>query len=265
VSRVAIVTTLALVATAAIARADAPARLEAGLDEHPGVQVPLDLRFTATDGHAVQLGEVLGRGRPAVLVLAYARCRMLCSVVLRGVAEAVRASALRSGRDFDLVTVSIDPRETADEGRRKQDALLDKIGREGDRGAWTYLVGTPDAIRRLADVLGFRYAWDERTEQYAHPAVVFALTPDGRVAEYVRGVTFPDRELDRAIARAGASLVSAGAARDLLECFHFDPSLTRYGARIQAFFRIGAGAVMAVLFGAVIALFVWERRRGRRS
>lgn len=259
----AIAATLAITATAA--RADAPARLDVALDEHPGVQVPLAARFTDTAGRSVALGDVLGRGRPALLVLAYARCTMLCSVILRGVGEAVRASSLTPGRDFDLVVVSIDPRETADEARRKQDKLLETIGREGDRGAWSYLVGAPMTIRGLADTLGFHYAWDEASQQYAHPAVVFALTPDGRVAEYVRGVTFPDHLLDAALERAGRGVISTGAARDLLECFHFDPSLTRYGARIQAFFRIGAATVFALLFGAVIGLFVWERRRARRE
>lgn len=255
---------LTMSVAAATARADVPARLAVRLDEHPGAQVPLGLRFEATDGSSVTLNEAVGRGRPAVLVLAYARCTMLCSLVLRGVGQAVHDSALAPGRDFDLVVVSIDPRETREEAVQKRARLLASIGGRGDPSAVRWLRGSPDAVAALADALGFHYAWDERTQQYAHPAVVFVLNPDGRIAEYVRGVTYPGAMLDDAIARARSGAVTTSAARDLVECFHFDPALAKYGRRIHTFFQLGALTVMLVLFGAVVALFVWERRRARR-
>jgi len=245
--------------------ADDP-KLAVGLDEHLGAPVPRALRFTDTRGTAVTLGDVIapGDGRPTLLVMAYARCTMLCSVVLRGVAQSVAAMARTPGRDFHLVVVSLDPHETVDEAARKQAVLLEDIGRTGHRDAWPYLVGAPDQVAALAGALGFRYAWDARTQQYAHPAVVFVLTPDARVAEYVRGVRFPDPILADALDRAGRGELTSSAAQDLVRCFHFDPASRAYRARLQMYFQIGASAIFSALLALILSLVVWERRRSRR-
>lgn len=252
---------IALVVAAALAAGPA---LDVGIDEHVGARVPLALAFTDSSGARVTLRDVLapGDGKPTVLVMAYARCTMLCSVVLRGVADGVKAGRLAPGRDFHLVVVSLDPRETPDEAARVQAALLERLGRTSDRRAWPYLVGAPEAVGALARSLGFRYTWDARTEQYAHPAVVFVLTPDARIAEYLRGVSFPDPILDDAVTRAAAGQLTPDAAQDIVRCFHFDPSLRAHQAAIAAYFQIGAGLVFGGLAILVLALFVHERRRG---
>ncbi|HUJ62848.1 MAG TPA: SCO family protein [Kofleriaceae bacterium] len=254
---------LALVVVVALAHPAAAdnARLAVGLDEHVGAQLPRDLVFTASTGKRVALGDLFDGKRPVLLVLAYAHCTMLCPVVLHGAAEAIRATPLVPGRDYLPVVVSLDPRETPDEGARRQDGLLADIGRVNDRAAWPYLVGDDASVHALADVLGFRYAWDEHTQQYAHPVVIFVITPDGKIAEYLRGVRFDD--LGPALARAANGQSSETAAHDLLTCFHFDPSLRRYGAKIALFFRLGAGLVLVTLCAIVIALIRWERRRRR--
>jgi protein SCO1/2 len=183
--------------------------------------------------------------------------------VLEGVAEAVRASDLVPGADYDLVVVSLDPHETLAEARTRQAALAARIGRRGDPTAWRYLVGDPEPVATLARALGFRYTWDERTKQYAHPAVVFVLTPAGRIAEYLRGVRFPDGILEAALERASAGGVGASTAGDLLTCFHFDPAITHYRARLEIYFQIGAALIFFALAGAIAALVLWERRRAR--
>jgi protein SCO1 len=246
---------LVLVARAAHANP----RLDVGLDEHVGAQVPRDLVFIDSTRRRVVLGELFDDRRPVVLVMAYARCTMLCSVVLRGVAEAVRTADLVPGRDYLPVVVSLDAGETPDEGARRQNKLLADIGRPGERSAWPYLVGDEPSVRALAAALGFRYAWDAATKQYAHPAVVFVLAPDGRIAEYVRGVTFDG--LAGAVQRAAGGQLTSSTARDLLACFHFDPSLRRYETKISLLFRLGAGVVLATLVAMIAALVVWERRR----
>jgi protein SCO1/2 len=241
------------------ATAQAAPRLEVGLDEHVGATVPRDLAFVDTTGHPRTLGVFVDGKRPVVLVMAYARCTMLCSVVLRGVAEAIRTAELVPGRDYLPLVVSLDANETPDEGARRQNKLLENIRHPGERERWPYLVGDDAAVHQLARALGFRYAWDPDTQQYAHPAVVFVLTPDGRIAEYVRGVTFEG--LAAAIGRARRGMTTTSAAQDLLSCFHFDPSLRRYEAKIALLFRLGAGLVLASLVGLIGALVVWERRR----
>jgi protein SCO1/2 len=224
---------------------------DVGIVEHLGAEIPRELAFTDTAGHRVALGAAF-RGKPGVLVMAYARCTMLCNVVLHGIAERVRASVLAD--DFVPVVVSLDPRETPAEAAKRQARLVEEAGR-----AWPYLVGDDVAIHTLAAAIGFRYAWDPTTEQYDHPAVVFVLTADGRIAEYVRGVTFDG--LDDAIRRAARGSITTSAAADLLRCFHFDPSLHRYGAQIELFLRIGAAAILGALAAVVTALVWWGRRR----
>ena len=248
-----------LAVAAALAASDP--RLAIGLDEHVGAQVPRALTFTDSTGHRIALGDLFDGHRPIVLVMAYARCTMLCSVVLHGIADAVRTSPAIVDRDYLPVIVSLDPRETPDEGARRQNTLLDDLHRPGDRAAWPYLVGDAVSVAALADSLGFRYAWDPKTEQYAHPAVVFVLTPDGRIAEYLRGVQFGG--LADAVDRAKSGALTTSTAQDLLSCFHFDPSLRRYGSRIALFYRIGAGFVLVSLATMVLGLLMWERRRRR--
>jgi len=250
---------LLLVSVAHAAAAAPNPRLAVGLDEHVGSRVPRELRFTDSSGRGVQLGELFDGRRPVVLVLAYARCTLLCSVVLRGIADAVRTTAATPGRDYLPVVVSLDPRETPDEAARRQNRLLADIGRASDRGAWPYLVGDEPAIATLAGSLGFRYAWDPATEQYAHPAVAFVVAPDGRIAEYLRGVAFDG--LAAAVVRAARGELTSSTTRDLLSCFHFDPSLRRYEARIALLYRAGAGAVLISVVALIAALIVWERRR----
>lgn len=221
-----------------------------GLDEHVGAQLPLDLPFTTADNQPAALRDVFDGKHPVLMVLAYARCEMLCSVVLHGVGDAVHASHLVADRDYRAVIVSLDPTETPGEAGRRRSHLGYPA---------TYLVGA--SVQPLAAALGFRYAWDERTHQYAHPVVVFVLTPDGHIAEYLRGVTFPG--LDAALERAAAGQTTRSLAQDLISCFHFDPSLRRYGRGIQLFLRLGAGVVLASLIAIIAALVGWERRRHR--
>jgi protein SCO1/2 len=226
----------------------------ARLDEHVGAQLPRDVAFTDSTGAHVTLDRYFDGTRPVVLVLAYARCTMLCSVVLRGLADAVHDTP----GDYLPVIVSLDPRETPDEAARRQDHLLLDAGRSS-RDEWPYLVGDKASIDAVAETLGFHYEWDPDTEQYAHPAVVFVLTPDGRIAEYLRGVRYPD--LADAIARARRGVLTTSAAQDLLTCFHATPALRRYGARVRALFELGAGTVFLGLVAMILWLRSLERRR----
>ena len=251
-------------ATARRATAGVPPGPAIAVDEHLGERIPLDLPFTEASGRRVTLREVTA-GKPTVLVLAYVRCSMLCSLVLRGVARAVAALDLEPGRDYHLVTVSIDPEEEASAAAARRSELVASLGRPVAGSAWTYLVGAERPIQQLAASLGFGYAWDARSEQYAHPAVIFVLTPDGRIADYLHGIDFPVAELRASLAAAGqGEVMRSGMAEAILRCFRFDPAHRLYRDRIELYLRVGAGAVMAVLASLVVGLFVWERRRRRR-
>jgi protein SCO1 len=238
--------------------------VEAGIDERVGAQVPLDPRFSVVGQGEASLRTLVDGSRPVVLVLAYARCTMLCSLVLRGVVDAARRAPVRAGRDYQLLLIGLDARETIDEAARKQAALLAELERAGERSAWPYLVGTRASIDAVADALGFRYAWDPRTEQYAHPAVIFVLTPDGRVSRYLHGVQFDPDELARAVRDANAGKTVSTAAAEVLRCFRFDPASRRVGELAERVLQVGAGGVCAALVAMITALVLWERRRARR-
>lgn len=251
-----------------------PAVRQAGVDERPGARLPLDLGFTDSTGRAVRLGDYFGDGKPVLLLLTYTRCAMLCSLVLRGTGKALAGLDVPPGRDFRVLNVSIDPRDTPHEAARKQAVMLEQIGLAGQPDRWPFLVGEEPAIRALADSVGFRYVWDERTEQYAHPTVIFAIDPQGRVARYLYGFEFAPRELAQAMAqaRAGAPPADArgsgpdirpGVGQAVLDCFRFETSIRIFGAPVQRMFQAGALLVLAGLATAVALFFRRERRLAR--
>jgi protein SCO1/2 len=222
------------------------------VDEHLGAPLPA-VTFTDDAGRAATLPS----GKPTVLVLAYMRCESLCDLVLRGLVDSLARSGLQPGADFHAVTVSIDPADTpAQAGLRKQ-ALLQKLNQP--RAEWPFLVGKEPEIRRLADALGFRYVSDGR--QFAHPAVVFILTPDGRIARYLYGVQFRPLDLKLALAEASRGKVGGVVERVLLACYQWDPASRRYGLVVSGVMKGGAALVALALFAAILYLIRLERRR----
>jgi protein SCO1 len=242
-----------------VARERAGDELTPDLERHVGEQVPLSARFRSSIGEAVALGDVLRSDRPTLMVLAYNRCTMLCSLVLRSVARTVADLGIRPGDQYSLVTVSIDPSETVHEAARLQAALIDAAGFAGQPQRWSFLVGDKAEIDAVANAVGFRYSWDESTEQYAHPAVVFTLAPGGKVSGYFDGLQ-PDRQALRAALTGVSGARAASLAGAILECFRFEAVQTRHGAAVVWSLRAGAAAVAIGL----IVLLVWLGRGARR-
>lgn len=248
-----------------VAWASAPPPVEdIGISERIGTELPAALRFRDHEDREVQLGEYFDGKTPVVLVLAYVRCATLCNLVLRGVADAVRQSRLALGEDYRVVTVSIDPRESAVDSTSLRDALL-QLAEKGPNASWDYLTGEEEEIAALAAALGFGYRWDERTKQYAHPAVVFVASGEGRVMRYLYGLQFPDQQLDAAVqgaARGEAALRSTEAEGGPLSCFRFDPSLRAHWALVASYFAIG-GLLLLTAVGGGIGLLLRKERRNR--
>jgi protein SCO1/2 len=239
----------------------APAAAEAAVDveERLGARLAPELTFTGPDGSAVRLASLLGRGRPVVLVLAYYRCPMLCDLVLAGLSHRLRELGWRPGADYLGLTVSIDPKDTPAAARLKQHAVLQAIDQSGARAAaaWPFVVGDERAVSALAGAVGFRYAYDPRSGQFAHPAVAVVLTPEGRVSRYLYGVDFPLLDLRLALTEAARGQVGTIVDRLLLTCFRYDPSARRYGFYVSAVLKGGASA--ALLSVAVFLTALWRR------
>jgi protein SCO1/2 len=253
-----------LVSAPSHAEPSAPAPvLASSVEEKLGAQLPLATKFMSSEGQELTLGSLLGNGKPALLVLAYSRCTMLCGLVLRGVADTLRGFDWVPGKQFSVVTISIDPEETINEAARMQAALLDGAGYPGQTERWPFLVGKKPDIDAVASQVGFHYAWDPRTEQYAHPAVVFAISPGGKVAGYFYGLA-PDRERLRAVLEGSERPGVARRVQDvIMNCFRFDTTPTKYGGTIQRLFQLGAASVGLALLGLVVLLFRAERVRRR--
>ena len=254
-----VVLALALLVAHANAEPARPAILQrVGLDTRAGNQVPPELWFSSTEGRRIQMGEFFDGEHPVLLVLTYVRCKMLCSLVLRGTIDVVRAMKPALGRDYRVVMVSIDPTEDlASAAARKRD-IVGEIKR-GD--GWIYLVGAEHSIRALANSLGFRYGLDPRTDQFAHPAVVFVLTPTGSISTWLPGTQFDPQQVTTALAIAKGGGVATPTTESILSCFMFDPALRAHRDLVERYLKIGGALVFALLACLVGGLILWERRR----
>jgi protein SCO1 len=240
----------------------APLR-EVGFDQNLESQLPLDLSFNDEDGRSVRLGAYFGR-KPVVLAFVYYDCPMLCTLVLNALASSLDVLSLEPGRDFEIVTISIDPREQPSLAAAKKAAYLQRYRRPGADAAWHFLTGDQAAIDKAARAAGFRYVWDERLKQFAHPTGVIVLTPDGRVARYLFGIEYGPRDLRFAIVDASAGKVGTKIDAVLLYCYHYDPMTGRYGLVIMRAMRVAGAATVLALAGFVGVMLRREHlaRRG---
>ena len=259
----AVLVILTLLSASDAVRADAtslPVSLRnVGFDQHLDEQLPLDLGFKDEAGRDVTLSEYFGHGRPVILVLAQYRCRMLCTEVLNGLVRAMLDMNLNLGNDFDVITVSFDPRETPDLAAGKKKTYLERYGHAGSEAGWHFLTGASDSIERLTKAVGFRYTYDAKNDQYAHASGVIVLTPAGKISRYFLDIQYPPRDLRLSLVEASANRIGSPVDQVLLFCFHYDPSEGRYGPAVMNFVRLG-GVLTVLGLGAM----VWYLRRGER-
>lgn len=231
-----------------------------GFDQRLGEDLPLDLVLRDESGGAVRLGDLFGE-RPVILGLVYYRCPVLCTLIERGLASGLKPLDLSAGRDFDVVFVSIDPTDGPETSRERRAETLERYGRPGSEGGWRFLTGDEEAIEELAAAVGFRYAYDPSTRQYAHAAGVTVATPEGRLARYLFGVDFAPRDLKLSLVEASAGRIGSPVDKLLLVCFRYDATLGKYTAATMTLLKIGASATLL----ALAAFFYFTLRRGPRE
>lgn len=230
-----------------------------GVEERLGAPIDLGLTFTAENGYPVALRDYFKSGRPVILNLVYYSCPMLCNLLLNGQTAALRAVPGTPGKDFEVVTVSIDPGETFELARQKKATYLASYGREAP--GWHFLIDKDGAVKKLAAQVGFHYRYDERQGQYAHPAVVTLLTPEGKISRYLYGIRFNPRDIRLALAEAAESKLGISVERVLLFCYHYDPQAHGYVLFASNIMRAGGALTVAVL--ALILGLLWRRERRR--
>jgi len=239
-----------------------PAASSVGVDEHVGAALPTGLVLRDQDDRLRPLESAFDGRRPVILQLAYYHCPMLCDLTLRELAGRLRELGWTLGADYRALTVSIDPHDTHLTAGAKRESVLELVPGHA-AGVWPFFVTTPGTISALTSAVGYRYRYDERNHEFAHPAVTIVLTPAGKIARYLYGPITDVRDVRLALreARAGRGGASTLVDRVILSCFHYDPSSRRYALLIGVVMRGGAALIALALVGAIVA-FV---RRGRAA
>jgi len=237
---------------------------EIGFDQNLDQYVPLDVPFRDESGRTVRLADYFG-SRPVVLVFAYYDCPMLCTQVINGLSTALNILSLAPGKDFEIVTVSFNPRDTPATASAKKAVYLERYTRDGAAQAWHFLSGDQPSIDRLTKAAGFRYVWDAETKQFAHPTGVIVLTPDGRLSRYLFGIEYGPRDLRYALVEASAGGVGNAVDTLLLYCYHYDPMTGRYGFVVMRAVRIAGAATVLALASFIIVMVRKEKRAASLS
>jgi protein SCO1/2 len=234
---------------------------DVGIDQKLGSQVPPGVQFVDERGAMVTFGQYLGRG-PVILALVYYQCPMLCTEVLNGLLNSVPQAGLLLGNDFRVIAVSIDPHDSVDEARAKWATYTGLDHQKGAASGWHFLTGQESAIHDLASSVGFRYAYDPASGQYAHPSAVIVLDTGGHISRYLPGASYSPRDLRLALVEASADKIGTPLDHAFLYCYHYDPHTGRYGLVIANVFRI-AGLVTLLAIGAMI--FALSRQTQRQT
>lgn len=228
---------------------------DVGIDQKLNDEIPLDLKFRDEHGQTVQLAQYFG-SKPVILTLVYYNCPMLCTQVLNGLDRSLKNIPLDIGKDFNVVTVSIDPTERPVLAEAKQAMYTGMYGRPGAAEGWHFLTGDEPEIKALARAVGFRYAYDAQSKQFAHASVVMMLTPEGRMSRYFYGIQYPERDLRLGLIEASQGKISSPVDAILLFCYHYDPHTGKYGLLISRVIQLAGG--LTILIGGIFLFFLFR-------
>ncbi len=230
------------------------------VDEKVNRAIDLNLSFLAEDGSEHKLSEYFGKGRPVILNLVYFACPNLCNLVLNGQVQTMKDLVWTPGTEYDIVTISIDPREKPEDAAKKRQTYLDE-GFKRPAPGWHFMAGTKGNAKRLADQVGFKYRFDEQKNQYMHPAAIMILTPEGKVARYLYGTRYNSFNLKMAITEAGQGKGRFSVEKALLLCYQYDPKAKAYVVMAENLMRGGAGFTVMILGALLWRFWAWERKR----
>lgn len=235
-----------------------------GIDQKLGERVPLETSFVDEAGRPVTLADYFHPDRPVILVLAYYRCPMLCNQVLNGLTHALRQVPFVMGKDFETVVVSIDPKETPELAAAKKQHYLEELDRPGASDGWHFLTGQQENIDRLANAVGYRYVYDEKTGQYAHGSGIMLVAPDGTLSRYFLGISYPSKDVRFGLMDASQGKIGSLADRVMLYCYVYDPTTGHYSPIIMTVLQVLAG-LFTIGLGAFIAIMLRREQRMLKS
>jgi protein SCO1/2 len=228
-----------------------------GIDQRLDQQLPLDLNFRDEAGRSVPLSAFFQSRKPVILALVYYRCPMLCTQILNGLESSLKAVSFNPGQDFEVLSVSIDPKDTPELAASKKQMYLRRYGRANTANGWHFLTGDEANIKALADAAGFHFKYDPATGQFAHASAIMVATPEGRLSRYFYGVEYAPRDVRLGLVEASQNRIGNPVDQILLFCYHYDPATGKYGAIVMNIVRFAAGAF--VLVGGAFLLIVFRR------
>jgi protein SCO1 len=234
-----------------------PGLKNVGILQNLNTQIPADLAFRDETGKNVKLGDYFGR-KPIILSLVYYQCTMLCGEVLAGLDSALGVLKFDVGKEFDVLTVSFDPKDTPEIAAIKKAEYLKRYKRAGAEQGWHFLTGQQPEIDALTKAAGFQYQYDPKSEQFAHATAIMILTPEGRIAQYYYGVEFAPKDLRLGIIQASSNKIGNVVDEVLLYCYHYDPNTGKYGAMVFRILRL-SGAATILIMGVFLGILI---RRG---
>lgn len=243
-----------------------PKRLE-GVDvvEHLNVELPKATEFRDETGKPVKLGDYFDGKVPVIVTLNYSNCPMLCSLVLNALATGLKDVKWTAGKEFRIVTISIDPNEKPETAARTKERYASFYGRPEAREGWHVLTGSEASIHAVADAVGFRYGYNEKRKEYVHPAAIAIATPDGRIGRYLYGIVYAPKTLNLSLVEVSEGKIGSSVDRLILYCFHYDSSEGRYAPVAVNIMRLGGGLTAISLFSFVGLMWLGELRKRRKA
>lgn len=232
-----------------------PILQKVGIEQKLGAQVPLDVPFQDASGQTVTLRRYLGGDLPVVLSLVYYNCPMLCSRVLSSLNSSLRLMTLNLGKDYNVITVSFDPKDTPQASAQEKARQVLALNRSGGKEGWHFLTGSPSSIQQLTQSVGFHYQWDPQSQQFAHATAIVLLTPEGKVSKYFYGIDYSPTDLRLGLVQASDEKIGSLVDPILLFCCaynsltgHYDLLVTRVLALAAAFTLLLVGSIVLLLF-----------------
>ena len=225
-------------------------------------QMPLETAFTDESGKSVQLAQYFHQQKPVLLAFVYYGCPMLCTQLEQGVVGSLRMLSFNPGRDYDVVFLSFDDRDTPEMAAAKKKTSLDHFRRPETAAGWHFLTGSKESIASISNAANFRFNYDSKNNLFAHASGIMLLTPDGRISRYFYGVEFPGRDLRLGLVDASQGKIGTPVDKMLLFCFQYDPSTARYSATILSIMRLMAVGTVA---GLLLMILIFRRRDKRAA
>ncbi|MCA9592775.1 MAG: SCO family protein [Myxococcales bacterium] len=243
-----------------------PKRLDGvRVDEHLGDSIPLDLGFVDEEGKPVTLRDYFDGKVPVIITLNYSDCPMLCSLQLSGVVDSMKQVDWSAGKEYRLVTVSINPKEGPERARKTKARYLQQYGRPGAEDGWHFLTGSANNVHALANAIGFRYSYNEKRDEWVHPAAITVTAPNGKIARYLYGIEYHPKTLRLSLVEASEGKIGTTIDKLVLYCFHYDATEGRYAPVARNIMRLGGAIAVVVLGGFLSLLWAREAKKKRLS